>query len=245
MATVTFTATHNGETFTRTSGTMPYVAVTVGSQVQWHKSFAAAHKAAVSRVQTYSTGVPADVVPVTPTAINGNLGDWTPEVDGWGDIPAEAFAELVAAKRAGKKATAAEATEAPVFKSHKGGEYRATVGDTLYRVRKTADAWLAQRKAPAGWITLAEVDSRAAAEQAVADLLAPAPVVTEVPAAIAANLGFLAPAPAPAKVEAPVAEMNLVRVEGKPQARLDTVSGKLVWRNSTKGRAARAVGLWT
>lgn len=99
-ATVTFTAEHNGQTYTRTSGTMPYVAITVGSQVQWHKSFAAAHKAATSRTQTYATGVPAEVVPVVPTAIQGKLGDWHPEVDGWGDIPAAAFAELVAAKAA-------------------------------------------------------------------------------------------------------------------------------------------------
>jgi hypothetical protein len=103
-ATITFTATHEGETYTRTSGTMPYVAITVGSQVQWHKSFASAHKAAVSRTQTYRTGVPATVIPAVPTAINGKLGDWTPEVDGWGDIPASAFTELVADKLAGKPA---------------------------------------------------------------------------------------------------------------------------------------------
>lgn len=97
MATITFTGTHNGETFTRTSGTMPYVAISVGSQVIWHKSFAAAHKAAVSRQQTWSTGKPAEVVPVIPTAINGKI---TAEdfAEGWGDIPASAFTELVAAK---------------------------------------------------------------------------------------------------------------------------------------------------
>jgi len=40
------------------------------------------------------------------------------------------------------------------------------------------------------------------------------------------------------------APAELVRVDGKPQARLDTATGKLVWRNSPKGRAARAAGLW-
>ena len=109
MATITFTATDpkTGETYTRTSGTMPYVAVSVGSQVQWHKTFAAAHKAAVSKVQTWQTGKPADVIPAVPTAINGKI-DADDFAEGWGDIPAEAFAELVAEKLAkpakGKKA---------------------------------------------------------------------------------------------------------------------------------------------
>jgi len=97
-AKIEFTAVHDGETFTRTTGTMPYVAVTVGSQVQWHKSMEAAQQAAVSKTQTYRTGVPATIVPARPTAIKGKLGDWTPHIDGWGEIPAEAFAELVAAK---------------------------------------------------------------------------------------------------------------------------------------------------
>ncbi len=237
MATITFTATHEGETYTRTSGTMPYVAITVGSQVQWHKSFAAAHKAAVSRTQTYYTNRPAAVVPCAPTAINGKLGDWTPEVDGWGDIPASAFAELVAAKNA-PKAISAEApvtTEAPKFKSHKGGEYRALVDDVLYRVRKVADnAWIAQRQNTEGWVTLDEVDSREAAEAVVAAKTAPKVVNTPSPKAVPK-----------AKVGVDVAAMVLVRVEGKPQARLDTTSGTLVWRNSAKGRAARAAGLWS
>lgn len=95
MPTVTFTAEYQGETFTRTTGSMPYVAITVGSQVIWHKSLEAAHRAATSRQQTWNTNKPADVVPVTPAAINGKLGDWTPHIDGWGDIPASAFAALV------------------------------------------------------------------------------------------------------------------------------------------------------
>lgn len=105
MATVTFTAIvpATGEAFSRTSGTMAYVAISVGSQVIWHKSFAAAHKAATSRQQTYRTGVPATVIPAVPTALNGKV---TAEMfaDGWGDIPASAFTELVEAKLAGKKA---------------------------------------------------------------------------------------------------------------------------------------------
>lgn len=109
-ATVTFTATIPAErgsdykdsaqgVTTRTSGTMPYVAVVFGDSETWHKSFAAAHKAATSRQHTWRTGKPGTVVPCYPTKINGKLGDWTPEVDGWGDIPASAFTELVAAKR--------------------------------------------------------------------------------------------------------------------------------------------------
>lgn len=105
MATVTFTAIDpaTGEAFTRTSGTMPYVAITIGSQVIWHKSFAAAYKATTSRQQTYRTGVPAVVVPAVPTAINGKITAET-FAEGWGDIPAAAFADLVAAKLAGKSA---------------------------------------------------------------------------------------------------------------------------------------------
>lgn len=291
-ATITFTATLNGETFERTSGTMPYVAVSVGSQVQWHKSFAAAHKAAVSRTQTYSTGVPAEVIPALPTKINGKLGDWTPEVDGWGDIPASAFTELVAAKRGGGivksnldrrveaapvptqdeiDATVAEELGQPVFKSYKGGEYRAQVGSKTYRVRKVRDgAFLAQRQDANGypWVTLADVDSREAAEQAVRDLLVRRAPKVEAPATYPgeaefdrmrhdrevadrkARMGAVDAAPAkakaPAKVAAPatVEGMVLVKVDGKSQARLDTVSGTLVWRNSAKGRAARAAGLW-
>ena len=202
-ATVTFIAEHDGQTYTRTSGTMPYVAITVGSQVQWHKSFAAAHKAATSRTQTYATGVPAEVVPVAVSSIQGKLGDWHPEVDGWGDIPAAAFAALVAAK-------AAPAPAAKAVKVNSRGE-------------TPAQARARQRAAK---------KAREAGEQ-------PAPAAED--AAIQAEMDAQAAKRAKA---APAPEMALVRVEGKPQARLDTISGKLVWRNSTKGRAARAAGLW-
>lgn len=112
-AKIEFTAVEaDGTTHTRTSGTMPYVAVTVGSQVQWHKSLASAEQAAVSKGQTYRTGVPATIVPATPTAIKGKLGDWTPHIDGWGEIAPEAFAELVAAKGT-KKAQAELPIEEP------------------------------------------------------------------------------------------------------------------------------------
>ena len=101
MAKIEFTAvTPEGETVTRTTGTMPYVAYAGGT---WHKTFASAHKAATDRYHAPGT----KVVPVLPTAIIGKLGDWTPEVDGWGDIPASAFTELVANKRAGRKGQAA------------------------------------------------------------------------------------------------------------------------------------------
>jgi hypothetical protein len=104
MASVTFTAIlPDGQAVTRSSGTMPYVAISYGSQVIWHKSFAAAYKAATSRQQTYKTGVPAQVIPALPTAISGKITAET-FAEGWGDIPAAHFAELVAAKLAGKTA---------------------------------------------------------------------------------------------------------------------------------------------
>lgn len=60
MASIDFTATHDGETYTRSSGTMPYVAISVGSQVMWHKTFAAAHAAAKGKYQTHRTGKVAE-----------------------------------------------------------------------------------------------------------------------------------------------------------------------------------------
>ena len=98
MATITFTATEaDGTEHTRTSGTMPYVAISVGSQVIWHKSFAAAYKAAASRQQTWRTGKVAEVIPAYPTKINGKI-DADTFAEGWGDIPASAFEALVAEK---------------------------------------------------------------------------------------------------------------------------------------------------
>jgi hypothetical protein len=100
-AKIAFAATlADGTVVTRTSGTMPYVAITDGDTLIWHQSLAAAHKAATSRQQTWKSGVPAKVIPVTMTAIIGKMNNWAPEVNGWGEIPAEAFTELVAAKRA-------------------------------------------------------------------------------------------------------------------------------------------------
>ncbi|AYP70082.1 hypothetical protein I5G62_gp96 [Mycobacterium phage CRB2] len=110
MATITFTAIHDGETYTRTSGTMPYVAITVGSQVQWHKSFAAAHKAAVSRTQTWSTGKPAEVIPAYPTAVNGKVtAEDVAEIaeHGWGDIEKERLLAVYQAKLSGSPSQAA------------------------------------------------------------------------------------------------------------------------------------------
>lgn len=177
-ATVTFTATHEGRTCTRTSGTMAYVAVTLGSQEQWHKSFAAAHKAAVSRTQTYRTGKPAVVVPCYPTAINGKMGDWTPETDGWGDIPASAFTELVAAKQApkAKAAPKAQPTLAEKIEEKINAEVADAAGSALawgeakdgartakgkgrtYRVTKAATVpglYYAAQRGTGGWTPIA------------------------------------------------------------------------------------------
>jgi hypothetical protein len=274
MATITFTATNQatGEVATRSSGTMPYTHAVFGTGVTWHKSMASAFKAATSR-QHDSSGT---VVPAVPTAINGKLGDWTPEVDGWGEIPAEAFAELATVKRGNTKVAAefvahveqvqggAQAPAELVFKSHKGGEWRAVAADGLvYRVRKMdTDVFSTERKGEWGWEAIGGGSTRAEAELVASTIhTAPEPI-TEAPAAYPgetefdrlahdrevrerkARMSATVTKTAPA-TEVDVATMVLVRVEGKPQARLDTTSGTLVWRNSSKGRAARAAGLWT
>lgn len=112
-AQIEFTATlPDGTTETRTTGTMPYIAASIivlgdGSATvySWHKTADAAHKAArtgyTAKVAA-NRGGKAAVVPVVPTAIKGKLGTWEPHVKGWGDIPAEAFTDLVAAKAAPK-----------------------------------------------------------------------------------------------------------------------------------------------
>ncbi|AVE00379.1 hypothetical protein SEA_OPIA_93 [Mycobacterium phage Opia] len=190
----------NGEVATRTSGTMPYIAATIIVQADgeafvhtWHKSSLAAEanaRTGYGAKRAQQLGGQAIVVPVRITAVAGKLGDWHPEVDGWGEIAPEAFAEVVAAKAAPKAAPKvatgadvlasaveaateedkAEATvETPKFRSHKGGEYRAEVAGVLYRVvRKTVTEFAAQRKTAAGWEDLGTAGDRAAAEAIVA-----------------------------------------------------------------------------
>ncbi|AXH69094.1 hypothetical protein SABELLA_92 [Mycobacterium phage Sabella] len=187
----------NGEVATRTSGTMPYIAATIIVAADgeafvhtWHKSSLAAEanaRTGYGAKRAQQLGGQAIVVPVRITAVAGKLGDWHPEVDGWGEIAPEAFAEVVAAKAAPKvapKAAKAEAAteedkaevakaeaavEAPKFRSHKGGEYRAEVAGVLYRVvRKTVTEFAAQRKTAAGWEDLGTAGDRAAAEAIVA-----------------------------------------------------------------------------
>ncbi|AKU45290.1 hypothetical protein GODINES_91 [Mycobacterium phage Godines] len=182
----------NGEVATRTSGTMPYIAATIIVQADgeafvhtWHKSSLAAEanaRTGYGAKRAQQLGGQAIVVPVRITAVAGKLGDWHPEVDGWGEIAPEAFAEVVAAKAAPKAAPKAAteedkaevakaeaAVEAPKFRSHKGGEYRAEVAGVLYRVvRKTVTEFAAQRKTAAGWEDLGTAGDRAAAEAIVA-----------------------------------------------------------------------------
>lgn len=251
MATITFTATHEGETFTRTSGTMPYVAITVGSQVQWHKSFAAAHKAAVSRTQTWKTGKPAAVVPAYPTAINGkvNAEDFA---EGWGDIPASAFTELLALKAEGKKAdvTPADAKATGGNSLEGPGSNGRAVREREAKKETPADDELAAKRAKAA---AARRRQRAAAKERAAivtgqdilDMAVEAAYEESRDKMLAMVTEDAAETPARAtKVDTDVATMVLVKVEGKPQARLDTTSNTLVWRNSAKGRAARAAGIW-
>lgn len=104
MATITFTGiTAEGETVTRTSGTMPYVAYAGGT---WHKSFAAAHKAATDRYHAPGT----KVIPVYPTAVNGKVtAEDVAEIaeHGWGDIDRERLLAVYQAKLAGSPSQAA------------------------------------------------------------------------------------------------------------------------------------------
>lgn len=99
MATITFTAVdpQDGKAYTRTSGTMPYVAAVFGDSFTWHKTFASAYKAAQSRQHTWKSGKPGTVVEALPTAINGKIAADFAE-GGWGDIPEATLAPLVAAK---------------------------------------------------------------------------------------------------------------------------------------------------
>ncbi|APQ42353.1 hypothetical protein PBI_RICH_95 [Mycobacterium phage Rich] len=149
---------------TRTSGTMPYVATVDG--VTWHKSFASAYKAAQGR----QFGPGATVYPVLPTAIKGKLGDWTPEIDGWGEIPASAFTELVAAKNASKTVAlpieiAAETPGADPVETE--AEAPAPV-EELMTVDAAVDAEIARRAEAAEEIE--------AAEPVVAKASAPSPL---------------------------------------------------------------------
>ncbi|ABD58216.1 hypothetical protein PBI_COOPER_99 [Mycobacterium phage Cooper] len=112
-ATVTFTATAaNGETYTRTSGTMPYTHVLMvnNSAYSWHKSPAAAEKARSGKVGAHfaEQGWESDVVPAVPTSVQGvvALGDF-PADQGWQQ---EAIDALIEAKNA-PKASKAKATK--------------------------------------------------------------------------------------------------------------------------------------
>lgn len=216
MATITFTATTpEGEIVTRTSGTMPYVAYAGGT---WHKSFAAAHKAATDRYHAVGT----QVVPVLPTAINGKVDDRLREIatTGWGDIPAATIAALIEDKEAEKARQAGEVV-VQLAMPVEDDTIQAEMDDQAAKRAKAAADRRRQR-----------ADKKARELGLTGE-------------AILASAKAAAEAQAPVeKSPAPEAEMVLVKVDGKPQARMDTVSGKLVWRNSAKGRAARAAGLW-
>ncbi|AKF14360.1 hypothetical protein SEA_VINCENZO_98 [Mycobacterium phage Vincenzo] len=119
MASITFTATApNGQTFTRTSPTMPYthVLMTSGSDGEtwgpysWHKSPQAAEKARSGKVGEYFAreGYESTVVEAVPTAVKGtaHVGDF-PADKGW---PEAAIDALILAKGA-KPAKAAPVTE--------------------------------------------------------------------------------------------------------------------------------------
>jgi len=124
--TVTFAATVGDRTETRTSGTMPYVAVSaivddkgVGAVFSWHKTYAAAHQAArtgYTAQVALSNGKRAVVLPATPTKVNGKVTDEFQALatTGWGDIPAEVMAKVIASKTA-----KADATDAPAVKTAK------------------------------------------------------------------------------------------------------------------------------
>ncbi|AGU92009.1 hypothetical protein ADAWI_98 [Mycobacterium phage Adawi] len=111
MATVTFTATApNGDTFTRTTGSMAYTHVlmtgnedgTSWGPYSWHKSAAAAAKAGSGKTGAYFAehGYRAEVVPAVPTSVQGvvEVGDFSAD-DGWQE---EAINALIEAKNAPK-----------------------------------------------------------------------------------------------------------------------------------------------
>lgn len=105
MPTITFTATApNGAEFTRTSGTMPYVAVLVVSRdgsdwgdYSWHKTAEAAHKAAATGYAAKAGYPHRRVVPAVPTSVQGKVH--AGQFDDW----PQGCAELVDAKLAGAK----------------------------------------------------------------------------------------------------------------------------------------------
>lgn len=161
MATITFTATlPSGETVTRTSGTMPYVATVNG--VTWHKTFASAQKAATGRQH----GPGAQVIPVVPTAINGKITaeDWA---DGWGEIDREVLATLVAAKLA---------DQAPKAKAPRKAKAKVVTGQEILDLA-SADDVVAQLDA---------MEAEAPAELPTEDAPAADPVEETVTEAIAA-----------------------------------------------------------
>lgn len=252
MSTITYTATSpTGEAFVRSSGTMYYThALMVGETrdnmgvLSWHKSAAAAHKAAdtgfASRAYAWRL-----VVEAVPTAVNGKaeVGDYASHDN------AAAIDALIEAKNAGQgnltpkdaKTTGGNADNARAKKAN------ATETPAEARRRQRA-AKKAREAAEAEAAVQAELDAQAAAREAAkADKALPHSL-----ADLLTGPAILAAATEAAEVEAPVkvevadevAAMRLVKVEGKPQARLDTTTGKLVWRNSTKGKAAIAAGLW-
>lgn len=259
MSTITYTATNevSGESWTRSSGTMYYThAVIVGSDandasvLSWHKSLDAATKASMSP-RAHFHGSYTAVVAAYPTAVNGKA-----KVGDYAGHPAETLIDaLIEAKNAGQgnltpkdaKSSGGNADNARARKAVAARKADAKETPAEARRRQRA-AKKAREAAEAEAAMQAELDAQAAAREAAkADKALPhslADLLTGPAILAAATEAAKAEAPVKVEVADEVAAMRLVKVEGKPQARLDTTTGKLVWRNSTKGKAAIAAGLW-
>ncbi|AYB70639.1 hypothetical protein SEA_SERENDIPITOUS_98 [Mycobacterium phage Serendipitous] len=109
-AKIEFTAiAPNGESFTRTSGTMPYTHVLMTGSAEgegwgpysWHKSHAAAEKARSGKTGAYfaTKGYRSEVVEAVPTAVKGKatVGEFAAE-NGWAEDAINALIEAKSAK---------------------------------------------------------------------------------------------------------------------------------------------------
>lgn len=227
MATITFTATRaDGTEVSRTSGTMAYTHTVDG--ITWHKSYAGAVKSA-----NYSWSSASMIVEVFATKVNGKVDAETRQfyVDAetdWTPAQRQAILDLIDAKMARTTPTDAKREAALA-------EAGFPVKETPAQARARQRAAKKERDAKAAaWEAEMAAEAAARATEEFIEGVPSLPVIEN-------HDGFKTEADL-AVVDA--ANMVLVKVDGKPQARLDTATNTLVWRNSAKGRAARAAGLW-
>ncbi|AER49010.1 hypothetical protein SEA_DONNY_97 [Mycobacterium phage Donny] len=166
-AKIEFTATApNGETFTRTSGTMPYthVLMTGGSEgdgwgpYSWHKSYAAAEKARSGKTGAYfaTKGYRSEIVEAVPTAVRGKavVGEFTAE-NGWAEDAINALIEAKNAPKADELPIEIEAEAPGVDPVETEAQAPAPV-EELMTVDAAVDAEIARRAEAAEEIEAAE-----------------------------------------------------------------------------------------